>query len=295
MSNLQNPRTKFEYNDFPGQQQDGPALQSEMTPVPDTGEETYTGHGRMKGLKALNTGGDSGIGRAAAIAYAKEGADVAIQYLPGEEKDAKEVEDFINNLGQKAVTLKANFRNDGEAAKVVRDAVEALGGLDVLVLNSAEQFAQEKIEDLSVEQFKNTFQVNVISMFEAVKEAEKHLESGASIILTTSVESFNPSKQLLDYAATKGAISNLVVNLSQHFNEKGIRVNGVAPGPIWTPLQLDGGQLEGKIPTFGQGSLLGRAGQPVELASVYVLLGSEESSYTTGQIYGITGGYNISL
>lgn len=295
MSNLQNPRTKFEYNDFPEQQQSGPALQSEMTPVPDTGEETYTGHGRMKGLKALITGGDSGIGRAAAIAYAKEGADVAIQYLPGEEKDAKEVEDFINNLGQKAVTLKANFRNDGEAAKVVRDAVEALGGLDVLVLNSAEQFAQEKIEDLSVEQFKNTFQVNVISMFEAVKEAEKHLESGASIILTTSVESFNPSKQLLDYASTKGAISNLVVNLSQYFNEKGIRVNGVAPGPIWTPLQLDGGQLEGKIPTFGQGSLLGRAGQPVELASVYVLLGSEESSYTTGQIYGITGGYNISL
>lgn len=295
MSNLQNPRTKFEYNDFPEQQQSGPALQSEMTPVPDTGEETYTGHGRMKGLKTLITGGDSGIGRAAAIAYAKEGADVAIQYLPGEEKDAKEVEEFIKELGQNAYTFEANFRNEGEAAKVVASAVEALGGLDVLVLNSAEQFAQEKLEDLSIEQVKNTFQVNVISMFEAVKEAEKHLEAGASIILTTSVESFSPSKQLLDYAATKGAISNLVVNLSQHFNDKGIRVNGVAPGPIWTPLQLDGGQLEEKIPTFGQGSLLGRAGQPVELASVYVLLGSEESSYTTGQIYGITGGHNISL
>lgn len=295
MTELKNPKTQFKADSFIDQSQDTPALQSKMTPVPDTGEETYKASDKLVGRKAFVTGGDSGIGRAAAIAFAKEGADVAIQYLNGEEKDANEVKAFIESLGRKAVLLPYDLRDEGAATEQIEKAVEALGGLDILVLNAAQQIAQEKLSDYTVKQIEDTFKINVISQFESMIAAEKYLKPGASVIMTTSVQASSPSPHLMDYAATKASIRNLVVNFSQYFADKGVRVNGVAPGPIWTPLQLDHGQLEGAIPEFGQDSNLGRAGQPVELAPVYVLLASEDASYITGQIYGVTGGENINL
>ncbi|MGN7478572.1 SDR family oxidoreductase [Solibacillus silvestris] len=293
--NLNDPRKKFHTEKFPDQEQDTPALQNEMTPKPDCGEELYKGHNRLEGRNALITGGDSGIGRAAAIAYAREGANVAIQFFPGEEKDANEVKALIEEAGKKALLLPYDLREDGAATEMVKKTVEAFGGLDTLVLNAAQQIAQPTLSDLTIQQVEDTFKVNIISMFEAVKAAEQHLEPGSAIITTTSVQSFNPSTSLMDYAATKGAISNFTVTLSSYFASKGVRVNGIAPGPIWTPLQLDNGKLDGEIPEFGQNAPLGRAGQPVELAPVYVLLASDEGSYITGQIYGVTGGEPIDL
>lgn len=293
--NLNDPRKKFHTEKFPDQEQSTPALQNEMSPKPDCGEKSYKGHSRLEGRNALITGGDSGIGRAAAIAYAREGANVAIQFFPGEEEDANEVKALIEEAGQKALLLPYDLREDGAATEMVKKAVEAFGGLDTLVLNAGQQIAQKKLSDLTIKQVEDTFKVNVISMFEAVKAAEEHLEPGSAIITTTSVQSYNPSTFLMDYASTKGAISNFTVNLSAYFASKGVRVNGVAPGPIWTPLQLDHGQPDGKIPEFGQNAPLGRAGQPAELAPVYVLLASDEGSYITGQIYGVTGGEAIDL
>lgn len=292
---LTDPRKKFYTNKFPAQEQDTPALQDEMTPKPDCGEKSYKGYNRLEGRNALITGGDSGIGRAAAIAYAREGANVAIQFFPGEEKDANEVKEIIEKEGKKALLLPFDLREDGAATEIVTKTVETFGGLDTLVLNAAQQIAQASLSDLTIKQVHDTFKVNIISMFETVKAAEEHLEPGSAIITTTSVQSFDPSSSLIDYAATNGAISNFTVSLSSYFASKGVRVNGVAPGPIWTPLQLDNGKLEGEIPKFGQNTPLGRAGQPVELAPVYVLLASDEGSYITGQIYGVTGGKPIDL
>lgn len=292
---LTDPRKKFHTEKFPNQEQNTPALQSEMIPKPDCGEESYKGYNRLKGRNALITGGDSGIGRAAAIAYAREGANVAIQFFPGEEEDANVVKELIEKAGRKALLLPYDLREDGTATEIVTKTVEAFGGLDILVLNAAQQIAQPSLSDLTIKQVQDTFKVNIISMFETVKAAEEHLEPGSAIITTTSVQSFDPSSSLMDYAATKGAISNFMVSLSSYFAPKGVRVNGVAPGPIWTPLQLDNGKLEGEIPEFGQNTPLGRAGQPVELAPVYVLLASDEASYITGQIYGVTGGKPIDL
>lgn len=294
-SHLTDPRKMFHTNEFPDQEQNTPALQNKMKPKPDSGEESYKGYKRLEGRNALITGGDSGIGRAAAIAYAREGANVAIQYFPGEEEDANEVKALIENAGKKALLLPYDLRDDGAATEIVIQTVGAFGGLDTLVLNAAQQIAQASLSDLTMKQVQDTFKVNIISMFETVKAAEEHLEPGSAIITTTSVQSFDPSTPLLDYAATKGAISNFTVALSSYFASKGVRVNGVAPGPIWTPLQLDNGKLEGQIPRFGQNTPLGRAGQPVELAPVYVLLASNEGSYITGQIYGVTGGEPINL
>lgn len=290
---LTNPRELHHTSKFPKQEQDTPALQKDMTPKPDCGEESYQGNRRLEGRNALITGGDSGIGRAVAIAYAREGANVAIQFYPGEEADAKEVKDYIEASGQKALLLPYDLREEKAASEIIEKTVEHFGQLDALVLNAAQQIASNNLEDLSMKQVEDTFKVNVISMIESVKAAEKHLKAGSTIIMTTSVQSFNPSPPLLDYAATKGSITNLVINLSKYFADKGIRVNGIAPGPIWTPLQLDNGQLDGEIPSFGQDSPLGRAGQPAELAPTYVLLTSTDSSYTTGQIYGVTGGQAI--
>jgi NAD(P)-dependent dehydrogenase (short-subunit alcohol dehydrogenase family) len=292
---LTDPRKKFYSDKFPEQEQDTPALQNEMRPKPDCGEESYKGYNRLEGRNALITGGDSGIGRAAAIAYAREGANVAIQFFPGEEEDANEVKELIENAGRKALLLPYDLREDGAATEIVTKTVEAFGGLDTLVLNAAQQIAQPSLSELTMKQVHDTFKVNIISMFESVKAAEEHLEPGSAIITTTSVQSFDPSTSLADYAATKGAISNFTVSLSSYFASKGVRVNGVVPGPIWTPLQLDNGKLEGQIPEFGQNYPLGRAGQPVELAPVYVLLASDEGSYITGQIYGVTGGKPIDL
>ncbi|WP_025115663.1 SDR family oxidoreductase [Lysinibacillus fusiformis] len=292
---LTDPRKKFYTEKFPDQEQNTPALQNEMSPKPDCGEKSYKGYNRLEGRNALITGGDSGIGRAAAIAYAREGANVAIQFFPGEEEDANEVKELIEKEGRKALLLPSDLREDGTATEIVTKTVEAFGGLDLLVLNAAQQIAQPSLSDLTINQVQDTFKVNIISMFETVKAAEEHLEPGSAIITTTSVQSFDPSSSLMDYAATKGAISNFMVSLSSYFASKGVRVNGVAPGPIWTPLQLDNGKLEGEIPEFGQSTPLGRAGQPVELAPVYVLLASDEGSYITGQIYGVTGGKPIDL
>lgn len=297
MSNdyLKDPRKLFHEGGFPNQDQDTPAIQNKMSPSPDCGETSYKGQNRLEGRNALVTGGDSGIGRAAAIAYAREGANVAIQYLPGEEEDANQVKKIIEDEGHKALLLPYDLREDNAATEIVEKTVTEFGGLDILVLNAAQQIAHTSLSDLPMEQVHDTFKVNIISMFESVKAAEKHLEPGSAIITTTSVQSFNPSIPLIDYAATKGAISNFTVTLSKYFADKGVRVNGVAPGPIWTPLQLDQGQPDGAIPEFGQDSPLGRAGQPVELAPVYVLLASNEASYITGQIYGVTGGQSINL
>lgn len=294
-SHLTDPRKLFYTDKFPDQEQNTPALQNKMNPKPDCGEESYKGYSRLEGRNALITGGDSGIGRAAAIAYAREGANVAIHFFPGEEEDANEVKEIIEKEGRKALLLPYDLREDGAATEIVEKTLEAFGALDILVLNAAQQIAQPSLSDLTMKQVHDTFKVNVISMFETVKAAEEHLKPGSAIITTTSVQSFNPSQPLIDYAATNGAISNFTVTLSQYFAEKGVRVNGVAPGPIWTPLQLDQGKLEGQIPEFGQDSPLGRAGQPVELAPVYVLLASDEGSYITGQIYGVTGGQPIDL
>ena len=293
--NLQDPRKLYNIDSLPDQEQDTPALQSEMTPKPNCGEESYQGNNRLEGRNALITGGDSGIGRAAAIAYAREGANVAIQFFPGEEKDANEVKDLIEKEGKKALLLPYDLRDDHAATEIVTKTIDAFGAIDILVLNAAQQIAHTSLKELTMKQVHDTFKVNIISMFETVKAVEDHLEPGSAIITTTSVQSFDPSAPLIDYAATNGAISNFTVSLSSYFAEKGVRVNAVAPGPIWTPLQLDGGQVEGSLPEFGQGSPLGRPGQPVELAPVYVLLASNDASYITGQIYGVTGGKPISL
>lgn len=288
------PRKEYYTGEFKEQDQKSPPLQKEMTPMPDCGESSYKGYNRLEGRHALITGGDSGIGRATAIAYAREGADVAIQFLPGEE-DAEQVKNIIEEAGKRAILLPVDLSEEGSASEIVKKTIDGFGSLDILVLNAAEQIAMKTLEDLSMHDVEKTFKVNVISMFETVKEAEQYLKPGSCIITTTSVQSFDPSPQLMSYAATKGAISNLTVSLSKYFAEKGVRVNAVAPGPIWTPLQLNEGQVDGSLTDFGQDSLLGRAGQPVELAPVYVFLASEESSYVTGQIYGITGGKAIGL
>lgn len=292
---LLDPRTMYHAETFPSQEQGSPALQQRMTPRPDCGEESYQGSQQLQYRNALVTGGDSGIGRAAAIAFAREGANVAIQFFPGEEADAEEVRQIIEAEGGKALLLPADLREDKVATEIVEKTVEAFGQLDILVLNAAQQFAQPSLEALSIQQVEETFKVNIISMYETVKAAERHLPVGSTIITTTSATATDPSTTLLDYSATNAAISNFTVNLSNYFAPKGIRVNSVSPGPIWTPLQLDGGQLEGKVESFGQSTLLGRAGQPVELAPVYVLLASNQSSFITGQIYGVTGGATINL
>lgn len=294
-SHLTDPRTKHYTDKFPEQEQNTPALQRDMIPIPDCGEDSYKGHSRLEGRNALITGGDSGIGRAAAIAYAREGANVAIQFLPGEEPDAEEVKALIEKEGKKALLLPYDLREEYAATEIIEKTAEAFGALDILVLNAAQQIAQPTLEDLTMKQIEDTFKVNIISMFESVKAAEKYLKPGSAIITTTSVQSFSPSTSLLDYAATNGAISNFTASLADYFGDKGVRVNGVAPGPIWTPLQLDKGKLDGDVPEFGQDSTLKRAGQPVELAPVYVFLASNEASYVTAQIYGVTGGQNISL
>lgn len=292
---LKDPRKLYYESEFPKQDQETPALQKKMKPVPDCGEESYVGHERLLNRRVLITGGDSGIGRAAAIAYAREGADIALQFYPGEEPDAKQVAKYVEEAGRKAVLLPFDLRDAAAPEKMVVQAVKELGGLDTLVLNAAQQITQPSLAELTMEQVRDTFDVNIISMFATVKAALPHLPAGSSIITTTSVQAFSPSAHLLDYAVTKAAIASFTVGLAKQLSKKGIRVNGVAPGPIWTALQLDEGQPEEKLPVFGQDSLMERAGQPVELAPVYVFLASNEASYVTAQIYGVTGGEAINL
>lgn len=292
---LNDPRKLYYNSGYEEQDQPEPALHSKMEPLPDSGEESYVGSGKLEGRNALITGGDSGIGRAVAIAYAREGANVAIQYIEGEEEDALEVKKLIEDAGQRALLLCYDFLDDGAASEIVERTVEEFGALDILVLNSAKQIARKNLQDFTIKEIEDVFKVNIISMFETVQAAEKHLEPGSTIITSTSIQSFKPSTDLMDYAATKSAISNFTVNLSQYFAEKGVRVNSVSPGPFWSPLQLNRGKLDGKLAEFGQDTPLERAGQPVELAPVYVFLASDDSSYVTGQIYGVTGGRLMNL
>ena len=275
---------------FPKQQQPWPGLCSKMDPKPDHGEETYQGTGRLEGRKALVTGGDSGIGRAAAIAFAREGADVAINYLPDEEPDAKEVCDLIRKAGRKAVAIPGDIKDEGFCRQMVERAVKELGGLDLLVNNAARQIAHESLEEITSENFDETFKTNVYAMFWITKAALPHLKKGAAIINTTSINAFDPNDTMIDYAATKGAIMIFTKGLAKQLAKKGIRVNAVAPGPFWTPLQVTGGQIPDHIPEFGKNTPMGRAGQPAELAGLYVLLASNEASYSTGQVFGAEGG-----
>lgn len=276
------------------QTQPEPGLDKRLEPLADHGELTYEGLGRLKGRKALITGADSGIGRAVAIAFAREGADIAMSYLPAEQVDAEEAVTEIEAAGRKAVLLPGDISNEGFCEDLVEQAVEQLGGLDIVVNNAGKQVFIEDIEDLTSEQFQKTFAVNVFAMFWITKAALKHMTAGATIINTTSIQSYQPSPGLLDYASTKGAITTFTKGLAGALAEKGIRVNGVAPGPIWTPLQPSHGQPPEKLEKFGEDTPLGRAGQPAELASTYVFLASQESSYITGEIIGVTGGKPIS-
>lgn len=289
----QDPRTKFSNKDFPKQEQPVPGLQSKLDPKPDCGETSYTGYGRLNDYKMLVTGGDSAIGRAAAIAYAKEGADVAINYLPAEQQDAEEVQQVIEAAGRKTVLIPGDIRDEQFNYDLVETAYNELGGLDNVTIVAGHQQYRESIKGFDTASFSETFETNVYPIFWTVQKAVDYLQAGATITLTSSVQGYNPSPILHDYAASKAAIISLTKSLSEELGAKGIRVNCVAPGPFWSPLQIFGGQPQSKIPSFGQKEVLGRAGQPVELSGTYVHLAAEESSYTTGQVYGVTGGTQL--
>ena len=287
---LRDPRTAYPRPPFKRQPQEAPGLASKMDPRPDHGEQSYKGSGKLTGRRALITGGDSGIGRAAAIAFAREGADVAINYLPVEESDAREVVDLIKAAGRKAVAIPGDLRDESFCQKLVADAAGQLGGLDILVNNAGKQVSQPSILDITTEQFDSTFKVNVYAMFWLTKAALPHLPAGASIINTSSIQAFDPSATLVDYAQTKACIVSFSKSMAKQLAPKGIRVNAVAPGPFWTALQPSGGQTQEKLEKFGSECPMGRPGQPVELAPIYVLLASADASYVTGEVYGATGG-----
>jgi NAD(P)-dependent dehydrogenase (short-subunit alcohol dehydrogenase family) len=275
---------------FQKQLQPWPGLASRMNPRPDHGETSYKGTGRLAGRKALITGGDSGMGRAAAIAFAREGADVAIGYLPPEQSDANEVGGLIRAEGRKAVLLPGDIRSMAFCRKLVADAVAGLGGLDILVNNAARQVSRDSILDIEEQEFDDTFKTNIYANFWITKAAVPHLQPGSAIINTTSVNAYDPGENIIDYAATKGAIMIWTKGLAKQLASKGIRVNGVAPGPIWTPLQVTGGQTQENLVSFGEDTPMGRPGQPAELAPLYVALADPMLSYTTGQIFGAVGG-----
>lgn len=287
---MTDPRTQYPVMEIPPQLQEEPGLDVELLPQADHGETTYRGSERLKGRKALITGGDSGIGRAVAIAYVREGADVVINYLPVEEEDARETIRICKEAGVNIKGIAGDISSEEFCQSLIADTVKFLGSLDILVNNAGKQVYVPSIESLSTEQLEKTFQTNIFAMFWLVKFALPHLPPGSVIINTTSIQSYQPSPGLLDYASTKGAITTFTKGLSAQLIEKGIRVNAVAPGPVWTPLQPSFGQPEEKITSFGRQAPLGRAGQPAELAPAYVYLASQESSYVTGQILGVTGG-----
>lgn len=290
---MQDPTTQYPRPKFPKQKQPEPGLAADMTPQPDHGELSYKGHGRLKGRKALVTGGDSGIGRAAAIAFAREGADVVIAYLPEEEGDAQEVLAHIKEAGVSGTGVALDLTTEENCQSLVDKALAAMDSIDILVNNAGKQVAVEDIADITTEQFDRTYKTNVYAMFWITKFALPHMPKGASIINTTSIQAYQPSPTLIDYASTKAAIANFTHGLAKQLAPKGIRVNGIAPGPVWTPLQPSHGQPEEKIPTFGEQSPLGRAGQPAELAPAYVFLASQESSFVVGEIIGVTGGQHL--
>lgn len=272
------------------QSQGGPGLDADLDSKADLGEDTYRGLGRLVGRKALITGGDSGIGAATAIAFAREGADVALSYLPEEEEDAQRIAGLITAAGQKALTLPGDLTDPAYCRDLVAQAVEGLGGLDILVNNGGKQQTRESLDEITDEQFDETFKTNVYAMFWITKAALPHLKPGATIINTSSIQAYSPSETLVDYASTKATINTFSKALSQQLAPKGIRVNVVAPGPVWTPLQTAGGQPKEALPTFGEDTPLGRPGQPAELAPAFVYLASAESSYVIGETLHVNGG-----
>lgn len=292
---MHDPRDQYKQpNINKDQTQPEPGLDMHLEPLADHGESTYEGTGRLKGRKALVTGGDSGIGRAVAIAYAREGADVAITYLPEEETDAREVVKEIEASGQKALAVPGDIASESFCLELIDKVVADFSSIDILVNNAGRQIFIDDFEKISSEQFKKTFTTNVFAMFWITKAAVAHMPKGAAIINTTSIQSYQPSPGLLDYASTKGAITTFTKGLAGMLIEKGIRVNGVAPGPVWTPLQPSHGQPPEKLEKFGENTPIGRAAQPAELAPTYVFLASQESGYITGEIIGVTGGKPIS-
>ena len=290
---MQDPRRQYPAPPFPAQPQPAPGLAAQMQPKPDHGETSYQGRGRLEGRKALVTGADSGIGRAAAIAFAREGADVALVYLPQEETDAREVVALIEAAGRKAVAIPGDITDEGFCRSLVETAAQALGGLDVLVNNAGRQKTQRDIGEITSAQFDETLKTNLYALFWITQAAAPHLPEGAAVINTASIQAVEPSEALLDYAVTKAGIVAFTKALSKQLIKKGVRVNAVAPGPVWTPLQPSGGQTQEKVQHFGESAPLGRPGQPVELAPVYVLLASQEASFITGEVYGVTGGEGI--
>ncbi|MCG7284574.1 SDR family oxidoreductase [Cellulomonas sp. ACRRI] len=289
----QDPQTQHPEPEQPAQNIPHPGLTDDMQQQPDHGEESYVGSGRLEGKRALITGGDSGIGRAVALAFAREGADVAISYLPDEEEDAQETVRLIEDAGRRALTLPGDIRDEAFCSEIVERTVSELGGLDVLVNNAAFQMSQENgLLDLTTEQLDRTFKTNLYAMFWITKAALPHLRPGSSVINTTSVQAYEPSPQLIDYATTKAGILNFTKALAQQVAEQGIRVNAVAPGPIWTPL-IPATMPAEKVKEFGADTPLGRAGQPAELAPAYVFFASQESSYITGERIGVTGGRTL--
>lgn len=291
---MQDPREQYPKPPFPRQPQPKPGFTEEMEPRPDHGEDSYVGSGRLKGRKALITGGDSGLGRATVIAYVREGAEVAINYLPEEEEDARSLAGLVKGEGGKLHLLPGDLKDRDFTASLPGKAHEAMRGLDILVVNAGKQVRQEEIDEVSDAQFDATMKTNVYAMFWLSKAALKLMPAGGSIINLSSNQGFKPAPYLLDYATSKFAIRGFTEALAQGAIEQGIRVNAVAPGPFWTPLQPSGGQTQEKVEKFGEGTPMGRPGQPAEIAPVMVFLASQESSYVCGEVIGLTGGKPIS-
>ncbi len=285
-----NPAELYADIDIEKQHQPEPGLDAELDPKADLGEETYRGTGRLTGRKALITGADSGIGAATAIAFAREGAHVAMSYLPEEEVDAERIAGILREAGVTVFTFPGDLKDPAYCRELVAKSAEALGGLDILVNNGGKQIFNEDLTTLSDEQFDDTFKTNVYAMFWITKAALAHLTPGSSIINTTSIQAYSPSDILVDYASTKATMNAFTKGLAQQLAPKGIRVNAVAPGPIWTPLQVSDGQPKKKLETFGEQTPIGRAGQPAELAPAFVFLASAESSYVIGETLNVNGG-----
>jgi NAD(P)-dependent dehydrogenase (short-subunit alcohol dehydrogenase family) len=289
LENTENPLEKSPEAPYPEQQQSEPGVETEMDPKPDHGETSYKGSGKLTGKKTIITGGDSGIGRAVAIAFAREGADVLISYLD-EHEDAQETARLVEEAGQKAILVPGDISDEQQCKDIINRAISEFGQLDVLVNNAAYQMSRDSIQEVTSEEWEKTFRTNIHPLFYLCKAAEEHLKPGSTIVNTTSVNAYKAPPQLIAYSATKAAIQNFTASMAQLWAEKGIRVNCVAPGPIWTPL-IPATMPPEKVKSFGQDVPLKRPGQPAELAPAFVLLASQDSSYMTGSTVQVTGGY----